>query len=399
MQRTASTASAASSTSMADEVLVAAGWFSEEDEEGEGADGNARASDDDGEYTPGQKKSTLGKRRKSTQGKAAAAAAVAVTAGVATGDKVAKTEKPKKPAAAPKPAKNKFEVTRTRVVRLGISLHDAVRQENMAAIAEALFEAEDINMRDAQGRTALFVAVQSGRIEMVKTMVNAGCDVNATCAAGDTPLHVAARNGSPGIIRILIRQGADLDALDADGRTPLEVCKKTSLHSLFFKDVPIEEPAAPQLPEIAIIPRTKSQPKPKVKKQKSDPPAGKRRGGVDAGDGVSGPPSPDALGGTSDAAAAVAMETEDPVEEPEDEEVGASTWEEMGYEEAEGDQVDEFMFASYFDPYATSAADAMVEVTAPESPGNENIMVEVGVDDEGIPLIITASMVEFPVNK
>ena len=101
-------------------------------------------------------------------------------------------------------------------------LLDAVRAGNVEALLELLGAGADVNeVRDDDGATLLHVAVASGDVEVVRTLLAGEADPNATDGAGDSPLHIAAHRGDTGAIVVLVAQGADADARDAQGGTAL----------------------------------------------------------------------------------------------------------------------------------------------------------------------------------
>ena len=76
------------------------------------------------------------------------------------------------------------------------------------AIRLLLAQGADINEKDANGDTALHLAVSRDYRVVVKHLVNAGADVNAVNGAGVTPLAIALEVGSPEIVDMLRRNGA-----------------------------------------------------------------------------------------------------------------------------------------------------------------------------------------------
>ena len=69
----------------------------------------------------------------------------------------------------------------------------------------------------------LHLAIHTGRIEWVRTLVEKGADVNRRGAWNMTPLHEAARLGQPEMVRLLLAKGADTTARDGIGsKTPRE---------------------------------------------------------------------------------------------------------------------------------------------------------------------------------
>ena len=68
----------------------------------------------------------------------------------------------------------------------------------------------DVDAPDANGRTALMLAVMQGRADTVDALLAAGADPNAADATGMSPLQVATANNRPGIAAALRRAGARL---------------------------------------------------------------------------------------------------------------------------------------------------------------------------------------------
>jgi ankyrin repeat protein len=76
------------------------------------------------------------------------------------------------------------------------------------AIRLLLAQGAEIDQADANGDTALHLAVRRGYRVVVKYLIKAGADVNAVNGAGATPLAIALDGGSPEIIDMLQRNGA-----------------------------------------------------------------------------------------------------------------------------------------------------------------------------------------------
>ena len=67
--------------------------------------------------------------------------------------------------------------------------------------------------------TTLLAAAESGRHEIARWLIGAGCDVNGRGLQGETPLHLAAWAGDLEMVRLLLDAGADLAAHDLRHRT------------------------------------------------------------------------------------------------------------------------------------------------------------------------------------
>lgn len=69
--------------------------------------------------------------------------------------------------------------------------------------------------------TPIFTAVQEGRTDVVKALIDAGADVNAENHGLERPMHYVTDDTKIGILNLLFEAGADLDALDTHDQTPL----------------------------------------------------------------------------------------------------------------------------------------------------------------------------------
>ena len=106
-------------------------------------------------------------------------------------------------------------------------IHDVVSDGNVA-VASVLAEfGADLSVR-LDGQSLLQVAVQDGRLEMIRWLISKGANVNERidckdCEhAGRTPLHLAGEASE-----LLLSLGADVRAADASGRTALHVTRST----------------------------------------------------------------------------------------------------------------------------------------------------------------------------
>ncbi|KRT82832.1 Ankyrin repeat-containing protein [Oryctes borbonicus] len=78
------------------------------------------------------------------------------------------------------------------------------------------------NSRNNNGETSLFLSLEDeANEEIVYTLINSGCDINIANNEGVTPLHLAARWNSVNVAHKLIIMGADVNVKDHDGYTPL----------------------------------------------------------------------------------------------------------------------------------------------------------------------------------
>lgn len=91
-------------------------------------------------------------------------------------------------------------------------------------ILEQLLQSKgaDLNVQDADGATALLLAVQIGRAAAAKMLIKEGADPNIADHDGITPLHVAAYEADRGALDVLLlTYELDVDVQDNNGLTPL----------------------------------------------------------------------------------------------------------------------------------------------------------------------------------
>ena len=69
----------------------------------------------------------------------------------------------------------------------------------------------DINLRDDDGQSPLFVASQKGHCDVVKCLLSAGAYINLRNENGQSPLFVASSSGYYDIVILLTAHGALLD--------------------------------------------------------------------------------------------------------------------------------------------------------------------------------------------
>ncbi len=75
--------------------------------------------------------------------------------------------------------------------------------------------AENGHITDGKsGCENLEIEIQSGNIETLHILINAGISVNCEISLGSTPLHLAAETGKLEIVQLLISHGADLHLED-----------------------------------------------------------------------------------------------------------------------------------------------------------------------------------------
>lgn len=79
----------------------------------------------------------------------------------------------------------------------------------------------NIDKKNDQGQTRLYLAAREGNTAAVKKLLRAGADPDIADARGLTPLHQAAYWGESDIVGLLLKSGASPNADNGKGWTPL----------------------------------------------------------------------------------------------------------------------------------------------------------------------------------
>ncbi|KAF7554286.1 hypothetical protein G7Z17_g3000 [Cylindrodendrum hubeiense] len=87
--------------------------------------------------------------------------------------------------------------------------------------AELLISAENVNLVDSWGRTAISYATEKGHEAILKLLIDKGADIESENESGRTPLSWAAENGHDGVVRLLLDEGVDIESEDEYSRMPL----------------------------------------------------------------------------------------------------------------------------------------------------------------------------------
>jgi len=81
-----------------------------------------------------------------------------------------------------------------------------------------------VNAKNSDGRFPLEMAAQTGRVEIVRLLLEKGAEVNMSRGGGSTALHMAALyGGKTELISLLLEKGANMNARTANGETPLNL--------------------------------------------------------------------------------------------------------------------------------------------------------------------------------
>lgn len=105
--------------------------------------------------------------------------------------------------------------------RLGMEPFQCAIQYNQEDMLDYMLPYINIHNTNNNGRTLLCIAVQTGKLQCVKVLLNHGADVNHASFYGDSPLHVAVRCERPEMVNMLLRHNANINIQDHDEETPI----------------------------------------------------------------------------------------------------------------------------------------------------------------------------------
>lgn len=108
-----------------------------------------------------------------------------------------------------------------------ISLPDAARAGDRAAVVRLLQGKADPNAAQPDGTTALHWAAHLNDVEAARRLVEAGADVRAANHYGETPLSLSCAAGGTDLVRLLLDKGADANGVLPGGETMLMVAART----------------------------------------------------------------------------------------------------------------------------------------------------------------------------
>jgi ankyrin repeat protein len=107
------------------------------------------------------------------------------------------------------------------------ALHMAIK-EGHAAVVRLLLTVVDVEEPGVgELTTPLWTAMVRGRAEIAHILLEAGADVTRLSLSGATLLHVAADSGSVELTREILKAGLHPDDLGSIGITPVQCCAMT----------------------------------------------------------------------------------------------------------------------------------------------------------------------------
>ncbi|XP_058058965.1 ankyrin repeat domain-containing protein 50 [Anopheles bellator] len=110
----------------------------------------------------------------------------------------------------------------------------ACLEEHFECIQTLLKYGCDINSKDADSRTTLYILALDNKLKAVKFLLEySNADANIPDSEGRTALHVSAWQGHAEMVKLLITLGnANVNAMDLESRTPLHSCAWQGNHEV-----------------------------------------------------------------------------------------------------------------------------------------------------------------------
>ncbi len=109
------------------------------------------------------------------------------------------------------------------VVEYSSDLSGAVADEDIVAVRDLLIKGAKVNEKeDSYSKiTPLFIAVETGNVEITQLLLDHGAKVNVRDAEKQTPIMRLDGSSTPELVELLVRYGAKIDVADKSGNTPL----------------------------------------------------------------------------------------------------------------------------------------------------------------------------------
>lgn len=111
------------------------------------------------------------------------------------------------------------------------ALHVVAERGQVALVRALIAAGAPLEVRDAEGRTPLAVALMKGHLPTAKALIKAGSDVNATYGGQSLLMHVVARN-SLLMTQLLVDSGADVNYRGENGETALSLAQAANLQDV-----------------------------------------------------------------------------------------------------------------------------------------------------------------------
>jgi ankyrin repeat protein len=97
----------------------------------------------------------------------------------------------------------------------------AVSNEDVEKVKQLISRGENVNRKEEDGTTPIFVAVENGDLNMVQLLLDAGAKINARNKERETPIMRIDDDATPALVELLVRYGAKVNQLTKSGETAL----------------------------------------------------------------------------------------------------------------------------------------------------------------------------------
>jgi uncharacterized protein len=109
---------------------------------------------------------------------------------------------------------------------------DAITKNDIGSVDHLLKKGIDINKKDVEGRTPLFLAAYLGEKDIVHLLVKNGAFVNAKTTNQNTALMAACRNRHSNVVKVLLASNADIAIKDDHGETALDHARRAGAEDI-----------------------------------------------------------------------------------------------------------------------------------------------------------------------
>ncbi len=99
----------------------------------------------------------------------------------------------------------------------------AVGKRDIVTLERLVRQGVDVNLSTSDGKTALMLAAQEGRADLIRALLGAGATINSTNTRGGTALMYAAVVGDPTTVELLLAYGAAINVQSSNGWTALMI--------------------------------------------------------------------------------------------------------------------------------------------------------------------------------
>lgn len=102
------------------------------------------------------------------------------------------------------------------------ALHRAVRKDK-PEVVQSLADKGDLEARDAEGKTAVFLAAEADRMDLVRLLADRGASLQVVDAQKETLMHIAALQGNIELAHYLTSAPANLVVRNKRGLLPVDI--------------------------------------------------------------------------------------------------------------------------------------------------------------------------------